>query len=110
MESRQSLMCGAAAALLLSLVVGCVSVGAEFPVQRVPELRLGETTRDEVQRVFGEPWRTGLEDGQRTWTYGEYHLSAFGGAHARDLVVRFDDRGVVSSYSFNSTYAEDAEL
>ena len=109
MESRQSLT-GLAAALLASLAIGCVSIGSEFPVQRVTELRVGETTRDQVQRVFGEPWRTGLEDGQRTWTYGEYHLSAFGGAHARDLVVRFDDRGVVSSYSFNSTYPEDGEL
>ena len=96
-----------AAALLLA---GCFSVGRSFEVAPVRRLEIGRTTRAEVRQMFGEPWRTGLEDGQPTWTYGHYRYSLFGDAKTRDLVVRFDSGGVVQSYTFNSTYAEDRGL
>ena len=53
--------------------------------------------------VFGEPWRVGIEDGQRTWTYGKYRYRLFGQASTQDLVVRFDGQGRVVSYTFNTT-------
>jgi hypothetical protein len=53
--------------------------------------------------MFGEPWRTGIEDGKRTWTYGKYKWSAFGDAETTDLVVRFNQDGTVSSYVYNTT-------
>jgi hypothetical protein len=94
--------------LLLCLgVAGCMTVGRQFPVDPVTEIHIGETSRDEIRHLFGEPWRTGLEDGQRTWTYAHYRYSAFADAQTRDLVIRFDPRGVVASYTFNSTYPED---
>ena len=92
------------------LLAGCLTVGKEFPVGSVTRLEIGETTRQDVRKLFGEPWRTGVEDGKRTWTYGRYRYSAFGDAQTRDLVVRFDAKGVVASYSFNSTFPEDANL
>ena len=90
--------------------VGCMTVGQDFPVDPVREIEIGVTSRDDVQRMFGDPWRTGIEDGERTWTYGIYRYSIFGYAVTRDLVVRFDATGLVSSYSFNSTRPEDAAL
>ena len=102
---------GAALALMAScLGAGCLNVGQGFPVEPVRKIEIGTTTREDVRDMFGEPWRTGIEDGERTWTYGRYHYSLFAEAATRDLVVRFDARGVVTSYSFNSTHAEDAEL
>jgi hypothetical protein len=32
-----------------------------------------------------------------------YRVSLFGGGRAKDLAVRFDGSGVVTSYSFNTT-------
>lgn len=101
-----------ALALLAAIVLagpglGCLHVGEEFPVNQVASIEKGKTTRDEIRQRFGNPWSTGVEDGQRTWTYAQYALSIFGGASRRDLVVRFDERGVVSSYTFNSTHPED---
>ena len=89
---------------------GCVTIGREFPVDPVQQVQIGTTTRADVQRLFGEPWRIGIEDGSRTWTYALYRYSAFGPEQTRDLVVRFDGAGVVRSYSFNSTHPEDAGL
>lgn len=103
----------AAIAALFSLVIatsGCLHVGQEFPVRGVPGIEMGATTQDEVRDRFGDPWRTGRENGQRTWTYGAYRYSLFGPAQTRDLVVRFDDQGRVASYAFSSTWAEDRDL
>jgi len=81
----------------------CATIGRDFPVSPVHQIVIGQTTQDEIQRQFGQPWRTGIEDGKTTWTYGYYKYPVFGTKRSRDLVVRFDDRKVVSSYSFNTT-------
>lgn len=91
----------------LSLPVsGCTpTMGHPFPVQKVRQIELNKTTKEEIRQMFGPPWRTGLEDGKRTWTYGQYSTS-----FTRDLVIRFDDQGVVRSYSFSSSLPEDENL
>ena len=81
------------------------TVGRPFPVNEVRQIEIGTTTKPQVRQIFGEPWRTGIEDGFRTWTYGEYHMK-----NTRDLVIRFDDQDVVKSYSFSSSFPEDKNL
>ncbi len=98
---RTAPLAAALAALLLSS--GCLTVGWTFPTQKVSSLAIGTTTREQVRRTFGEPYRVGIEDGQPTWTYLHYRYSALGPTRTRDLVVRFDKGGVVSSYTFNTT-------
>lgn len=94
----------AIALITLSLTVaGCATVGQEFATHNVDQIEIGETTRADIQEMFGEPWRTGVEDGKRTWTYGKYRWSAFGDAETTDLVVRFNPDGTVSSYVYNTT-------
>jgi len=83
-------------------LAACLTVGREFPVDGVSEIQIGVTTRDEIHRKFGEPWRTGIEDGRRTWTYGHYKYKLIGETQTRDLVIRFDAKGVVVSYTFNA--------
>lgn len=90
-------------AFVFALGAGCATVGQDFATHNVDQITLGETTRSDIQRMFGEPWRTGIEDGKRTWTYGKYRWSAFGEAETTDLVVRFNDDGSVSSYVYNTT-------
>lgn len=89
--------------IMLTTITGCASVGQEFATSRVIELKIGETTQKDVREMFGVPWRTGIEDGRPTWTYGSYHYSLFGAEDTQDLVIRFDDYKVVRSYTFNST-------
>lgn len=93
--------------VILSLpVTGCMpSLGHPFPVKQVRNIEINVTTMAEIRQMFGDPWRTGLEDGQRTWTYGEYSVNL-----TRDLVIRFNDLNVVKSYSFSSSAPEDEHL
>ena len=87
----------------LLLLGGCATVGHDFPASEVTQIHLGQTTQAQIRQMFGNPWRVGVENGKRTWTYGLYHYSAFGQPSTKDLVVRFNDHNIVEYYSFNTT-------
>jgi hypothetical protein len=91
------------------MLVGCVSAGKDFNVHMVPRIQLHQTTRAQIEQMFGPPWRTGVEDGRLTWSYGTYNYGV-SDTLSRDLVVRFDANGTVASYTFNSNYPEDKQL
>ena len=93
------------AALSLPVISCMPTVGRAFDVHQVRQIEIDKTTKVEIRQMFGDPWRTGLENGQRTWTYGEYSVNI-----TRDLVIRFDDKDVVKSYSFSSSVSEDENL
>lgn len=89
---------------------GCVTIGKTFPVKEISDIKAGVTTRSDIEKMFGEPWRVGKDAGLRTWTFAHYKYSLFGDSKTRDLVIRFDKEGKVVSFTFNSTYREDENL
>lgn len=89
--------------IAMTAVPGCASVGRDFPASRVVDIKIGQTSQQQIKQLFGEPWRIGLENGERTWTYGKYRYSLFGSSETEDLLIRFDPQGIVRSYTFNST-------
>lgn len=113
MNHRANLSAFAALKTVLALLClnvllssGCATVGHEFPVDMVGKIELGRTTQTQITELFGEPWRTGIEDGLKTWTYARYRYSLFGGTATTDLIVRFNAQGIVESYSFSTTEPE----
>jgi hypothetical protein len=101
---RNALLIALGISLILSLAA-CATIGRDFPSSKVYDIQIGKTTQAEILAMFGRPWRVGIEDGKLRWTYGSYHYSAFGPARTKDLVVRFDAQGIVTSYAFNTTDA-----
>ena len=93
--------------LIFIFLAGCATVGKEFNAQAVPQLEIGKTTKQDVQGMFGSPWRVGNEDGYLTWTYGRYKYSLFDPAETKDLVIRFDSKGVVKSFTYSATEHEE---
>lgn len=87
----------------ITAISGCATSGQDFPVGRVMEIQVGKTTINDVQAMFGPPFRVGSESGVKTWSYGKYKYYLFAPASAQDLVIRFDNQGIVKSYSFNTT-------
>lgn len=104
-ESGVQLRRGAAvmAVLMLFWITGCATAGRDFPTQPVHDIEIGKTSRGEVRQMFGPPWRVGVENGQTTWTYGKYRYRLIGETSTTDLVIKFDDKGRVSSYTYNTT-------
>jgi hypothetical protein len=89
--------------MAIVLIMGCATVGTDFPVEKVSGIEIGKTTQQEILLQFGSPWRVGIEDGRTTWTYGKYKYRIIGDTDTTDLVIRFDSQNIVASYSFNTT-------
>ena len=90
-------------AMLILFTSGCATVGQDFSVIGVSEIEIGSTNQNEIRAMFGSPWRVGIEDGQRTWTYGKYSYRGSTETAAKDLVVRFTKDDIVESYTFSKT-------
>ena len=86
-----------------SLFSGCASIGHQFPAGQISAIRIGETTQNDIYNMFGAPWRTGLDSGMKTFTYGDYQYNLFEDNSAEDLLIKFDKRGIVSSYTYNTS-------
>ena len=89
--------------MMVIFVSGCITLGKDFPEANVSSIAIGVTTKNEVRKFFGSPWLSGVQDGQPAWTYGSYDYSLFGERKAKDLVVQFDDKAKVSSFTFSTT-------
>ena len=89
--------------MMIMFVSGCITLGKDFPEANVSSIAIGVTTKNEVRKLFGSPWLSGVQDGHPAWTYGSYDYSIFGERKAKDLVVQFDDYGKVSSFTFSTT-------
>ena len=87
---------------------GCATVGSDFPSD-VNWITRDKTKRDELEKRLGAPFQVGFDSGQLTWTWGFYRYSLFRPVRTKDLVVRFNSNGTVSSYSFSSSFDEDIQ-
>ena len=43
--------------------VSCATVGRDFPTDPVSQIQIGTTTQTDINRMFGTPWRTGIDNG-----------------------------------------------
>ena len=88
---------------MMMFVSGCITLGKDFPEANVSTISIGVTTKNEVRKLFGSPWLSGVQDGKPAWTYGIYDYSLFGEKKAKDMVVQFDDNGKVTSFTYSTT-------
>lgn len=96
------------AGIILMLGTLALSGCSTFPVASFQSLNIGRTTSDQVRQILGEPTATTAVDGRQTWHYGPYRYSPFNQREHRDLVIRFDARGVIVAYTFNLPYPKSA--
>jgi len=108
MKVRTSILFPSVFAAFIGGVSGCASVGNDFPSE-VTWIAKDKTNKSELEKRLGAPFQVGYDSGQLTWTWGFYRYSLFRPTRAKDLVVRFNSNGTVSSYSFSSSFDEDIE-
>ncbi|MFZ5564627.1 MAG: hypothetical protein ACOZBW_11295 [Thermodesulfobacteriota bacterium] len=89
--------------MVFLLATGCATVGKDFSSSAAETIVINKTTIDDIRNMLGEPWRTGIEDGLKTWTYGYYQYRLFGPSDTKDLIIRFNADNTVASYTFNTT-------
>ncbi len=84
------------------LISGCGTTGKEFDETRVENIVNGTTTQDQVEELFGPPFKKGVLNGRPIWVYEYNKYMALGDDTSKDLVIVFEDTGVVRSHQFMS--------
>ena len=92
----------------LGLFAGCASIkiGREFPSPDAHWIVAGRSDRWGLQRMLGEPYQVGFENGDPTWRW-LYVQRDGASAISKDLSVRFNADGSVKSYAFTSNFPDD---
>ena len=88
---------------VFGFLVGCGTVGSPFDEKNVHQIQSGSTKKEDIQKLFGKAFRTGVENGREVWIYEHNTYSTFRPGFSKDLIVVFDDQGIVYSYQIMST-------
>lgn len=94
----------------LAFLAGCLSTGRDFSAAKVSSIKKSVTTRYDIQKWFGYPYMTGIDDGDDAWTYNFTRVSKSGQTLTKTLYVVFDDNGVVKSFTFSTSFPEEMGL
>jgi len=79
---------------------GCGTVGKNFNESRTTNIANGITTQAEIKIIFGEPFKTGIQNGQPIWVYEHNRYNLINDDAFKDLVIVFGRNGVVQSHQF----------
>ncbi|HZN40116.1 MAG TPA: hypothetical protein VFD82_15020 [Planctomycetota bacterium] len=90
------------------MLAGCASAGRDFDETKVPNIKVGTTTRVEIEQWFGLPVNRTSLSGQPNgavmrYTY-TYARATWGGASSsgKALIVDFDQKDVVVDQAYSS--------
>ena len=95
---------------LILLLAGCVSTGSDFGVSGVKRIKSKSTTRSQIQEMFGLPYMTGLDNGNETWIYNYNRPDMGGRTQTKNLYIVFDKEGVVTSYTFSTSFPQEMSV
>ena len=87
----------------LLLLGGCGTVGESFNTSNVANIANGVTTQLDVKQMFGEPFKTGIQNGQPVWVYEDHRYSIVSENKSKDLIITFNSDGIVQSHQFMSS-------
>jgi len=82
---------------------GCGTVGKSFNTSKVESIVNGITTRSDIKKMFGEPFKIGIQNGQPIWVYEDHLYSIIHEETSKDLIIIFSPDGIVQSHQFMSS-------
>jgi len=87
---------------IILLPGGCGTAGKSFNTSKIGGIVNGTTTRSAIEKIFGEPFKTGIQNGQPIWVYEDHQYSIIGNDTSKDLIIIFGLDGIVQSHQFMS--------
>ena len=82
---------------------GCGTVGKSFNTSKVESIVNGVSTQSDIKKMFGKPFKIGIQNGQPIWVYENHNYSVISKNKSKDLIITFDSVGIVKSYQFMSS-------
>jgi len=98
---KHRLQMGLAIVLFIGLAA-CGSTGRDYDTTHLTDIQNNVTTKENIRQWFGEPYQTGRRDNMEMWTYQFDGYNSLGKDESKDLVLMFDDSGVVKAYRHSS--------
>jgi len=92
--------------LILFFLTACGSIGKNFDSSQLKSIKNNVTSKEEIFRKFGEPFKKGIEGGQAMWTYQFDKWNILGPAESKDLVILFDEKNIVRAYRYTASESE----
>ena len=92
--------------ILLGIILlqgGCGTTGKSFNTSKIESIINETSTRADIKKIFGEPFKTGIQNGQPIWVYEDHHYSIIHEETSKDLIIIFSPDGIVQSYQFMSS-------
>ncbi|MBI2522559.1 MAG: outer membrane protein assembly factor BamE [Bdellovibrio sp.] len=93
--------------MLLLSFASCATVGRHFQFMGTESIQIGKTTRADIFKTYGEPFRVGYDNGNVKWTYGYYLYRVIGTTETKDLIITFDANGVVKDYTYSTSMKDE---
>ena len=87
---------------IILIYSGCGTAGKSFNTSSIESIANGSTTRSDIKKMFGKPFKTGIQNGQPIWIYENHHYSIIGKNASKDLIIIFGLDGIVQSHQFMS--------
>lgn len=81
---------------------GCGTAGKNFDESKISKIVNGTTHRGEIVKMFGQPFKTGIQNGQPVWVYEYNRYNSLDSDKSKDLIIVFGPDGVVQSHQFMS--------
>ena len=88
---------------IILLQGGCGTTGKSFNTSKIESIVNETSTRADIKKMFGEPFKTGIQNGQSIWVYEDHHYSIISNDSSKDLIIVFGPNGVVQSHQFMSS-------
>ncbi len=98
---KHRLRMGLAIILLLGLVA-CGATGRDYDTTHLADIQNNVTTKDQVKQWFGDPYQVGQSDNLLMWTYQFDGYNSMNKDESKELVLLFDDSGIVKAYRYAS--------
>lgn len=96
--------------LLVTLITfsACSNVGTNFDINLVKQIQKGKTTQAEIENMFGQPYKTGVQNAHPAWVYEFNEYRAMGADASKDLIVVFNADKTVRTHQIMATRETDA--
>ena len=89
--------------ILILVFGGCGgTVGEKFNASKVENIINGTTTQAEIKKIFGKPFKTGIQNEKPIWVYEYNRYDLLRNETSKDLIIVFGPNRVVQSHQFMS--------
>ena len=82
----------------MAAVSGCGTVGKDFDTEMAQTIEKGRTTKVDIKRMFGTPFKRGVQNGNPVWVYEKNVYRALGKDSSKSLIIEFHSNGIVKGY------------